>query len=113
MKLLLLLVLLTACGSQHTVEYKQPQNCKTEFDDFIQKNVIKCPDGSKVVISDGVDGTNGTDANELVFHSTPATKAQCSNDGTVLYLGLDLNKNSTLDTDEINQTIVLCNGKKK
>lgn len=61
--------------------------------------------------SNGVNGTNGTNGRNTLISSVAATTSQCPTGGSVLSIGIDLNNNSKLETTEITDKIVLCNGK--
>ena len=61
----------------------------------------------------GVAGTNGTNGkNTLIKTTTEGPGINCSNGGTKIEAGLDLNSNNILDNNEINNTITkyICNG---
>ena len=66
--------------------------------------------------ADGIDGTNGTQGeigyNSLVNTSVESPGINCENGGVKIEVGLDLNRNNNLDTNEIDssQTAYICNG---
>lgn len=84
-----------------------------------------CSDGSSQIIHDGstgpqgntgatghdgVNGTNGTNGHNTLISSVAATTTQCPYGGSVLSIGVDLNNNSKLDSSEVTDKVVICNG---
>ena len=66
---------------------------------------------------DGADGQNGADGQDgangqtsLIFTSFEAPGANCPTGGTRVVTGIDDNGNNALSTDEIDDTIFICNG---
>ena len=56
----------------------------------------------------GLAGANGYIA--LISTTNESIGANCSNGGTRVQVGLDINRNSVLDTGEVTQTRYVCNG---
>lgn len=57
---------------------------------------------------DGADGTNGY--NSLINLLEEAPGSNCANGGFFIEVGLDVNSNDVLDTDEVNMNTFICNG---
>jgi len=60
----------------------------------------------------GVAGTNGVDGkNTLVNTSTESAGVNCTNGGTKIEVGLDINSNGVLETNEVNNSLTkyICN----
>lgn len=96
--------------------------------------VVTCPDGSSVSLANGVDGvqgqtgsqgitgqtgsngtngtngTNGSNGHSSAFGQVAADSATCSNGGTIITMGLDVNDDTILEASEVTQTATLCNG---
>ena len=66
-------------------------------------------DGSQGINgSDGQDGVNGT---SVLVTTTPIVSTKiCANHGVRIDVGLDLDGNGSLDTEEIESTVNVCNG---
>jgi len=62
--------------------------------------IVSCGD-----VENGVDGMN-----TLVKSETESSGSNCSNGGTKLSFGLDLNGNGVLSVDEVTETTYVCNG---
>lgn len=69
--------------------------------------------------ADGVNGTNGVDGQDgiagynALIKTTPfLADSNCSKGGTIIEVGIDLNRNDTLDLNEVNvqSTAYICNG---
>ena len=60
---------------------------------------------------DGIDGVNGTDGISALAVTNPELEgSNCINGGIRIDVGMDTNRNGTLDSDEIEETSYLCNG---
>jgi hypothetical protein len=68
---------------------------------------------------EGVTGTNGTNGNNglngknghsAAFSQISASKDLCKHGGMVINMGVDLNDNGVLDSNEITNVAVICNG---
>lgn len=60
--------------------------------------------------SNGTNGTNGTNGHSAAIKTTAADHTACSNGGSVISLGDDLNNNGVLDASEVTNAVVVCNG---
>jgi hypothetical protein len=60
--------------------------------------------------STGSSGTNGVDGYSTLITQTDADTDVCPNGGYVLSIGLDLNRDATLDPDEVTTIAPICNG---
>lgn len=58
----------------------------------------------------GVSGTNGTNGHSAAFSMASADSSICPNGGSVIKMGVDLNNDGILQTSEVTQAAVLCNG---
>jgi hypothetical protein len=72
-------------------------------------------DGDGLLDDDEIDATtyvcNGTPGTAaLVVISAEAPGVNCTNGGSAVRTGTDVNANSVLDDDEVQQTIYVCNG---
>jgi len=56
------------------------------------------------------NGTNGTNGLSSAMKTTAADHSACANGGTVISLGKDLNNNGVLDSAEVTDSAVVCNG---
>ena len=65
--------------------------------------IVSCGD-----VENGEDGISGM--NTLVKSETESNGSNCSNGGTKLMFGLDLNSNNVLSVDEVTTTTYVCNG---
>jgi hypothetical protein len=78
----------------------------------IDKNGNKTLDAEEIqqtkYVCNGVDGVNGY--NSLVSEVVEPIGTNCSNGGFKITSGIDLNRNGSLDANEIQQTKYLCNG---
>lgn len=112
---------LPGCGPGRIVRGDPDRPCTVTKEGSVA--TISCPDGSTTTISDGATGANGSDGqtgadgqdgsdgangHSAIASQAPATS--CANGGTTISLGVDLNDNSQLDSNEITQTITVCNG---
>ena len=61
-----------------------------------------------IFISNGADGENGLDGLNSLFVLN--TTEVCESGGIEINMGLDINRNGVLDSDEVQYTEVLCNG---
>ncbi len=59
---------------------------------------------------DGVNGTNGSNGHSAAFSSAVPLVGVCSNGGSILNAGVDLNDDTILDLNEITVSVVTCNG---
>jgi hypothetical protein len=77
------------------------------------ENGLDGSDGVDGISSNGIDGSDGADGNNglnsLVIFETDSNNS-CSNGGYFIHSGLDINLNGTLDQNEINSTVTVCNG---
>ena len=114
-----------SCGLDggHTISMGHDTNMDgvlqfTEADDTLTvcngQNGLPGPSGTNgstgATGADGADGADGEDAPPVLFSSRAATLAECANGGTVVSAGQDTNLNDTLDTNEIQQNFLTCNG---
>jgi hypothetical protein len=60
--------------------------------------------------NNGTNGSNGTNGHSAAFSQASADHTSCANGGIVVNMGVDLNNNGLLDTSEIKQVAVVCNG---
>ena len=58
----------------------------------------------------GADGMNGDDGKNALIATSPAPASACPGGGVSVAVGLDWNRNGSLDDDEVQQTSYLCNG---
>ncbi len=58
----------------------------------------------------GPTGASGSNGHSALLSQVAADSSACSNGGTVLNAGTDLNDNGVLDASEITSVAVLCNG---
>jgi len=63
------------------------------------------------VLCNGADGSEGSDGNTALINTAVEPEGDnCSNGGFKVETGVDDNGNGTLDTEEIDQTVFICNG---
>lgn len=68
-------------------------------------------DGLSGAVGDsGLNGLPGSNGHSAVFSQSVADISLCSNGGTVITAGVDLNDNSLLDVSETKAVAVNCNG---
>ena len=60
--------------------------------------------------TNGSNGTNGTNGYSAAFSQASADRSVCPTGGTVINMGLDTNRNGSLETSEVTQVAVVCNG---
>lgn len=61
--------------------------------------------------SDGSDGSNGTNGLNSIVRSSPENAgSNCANGGTLYEVGIDDNRNNTLDAGEVDTFFYVCNG---
>lgn len=66
---------------------------------------------SSFYVCNGVDGQDGADAlQSLINVSTELAGANCLEGGKLIQIGADINRNSILELDEVQQSAYLCNG---
>ena len=77
-------------------------------DGFLNENEYD----TSVVVCNGVDGTDGVDGYStlIVTSNLPVGNYNCANGGTQILFGLDMNRNTILDSDESNSPQNICNG---
>lgn len=75
---------------------------------------ITCEDGTSVTVtdgSDGSDGSNGSDgSSSLIATTNEPAGANCANGGQRVDYGIDDDHDATLDVEEIDGTVYVCNG---
>lgn len=68
------------------------------------------PPGTPGVGTTGPQGPAGSNGHSVAFKITAADVSLCSNGGNVISAGLDLNDDLTLQTSEIQQVAIICDG---
>lgn len=77
---------------------------------FVLVCMITACGNSGAFIKDGVNGTNGTNGHSAASLVVPADTTACTNGGSVFNLGVDLNDNGKLDSNEVQSVSIVCNG---
>ena len=54
--------------------------------------------------------TPGSDAKRSLFSTAESSRDECANGGQTITAGIDDNANGELETDEVDSTIIVCNG---
>jgi hypothetical protein len=104
---------LTQCptgGKVYTFYQDQDSDGQLGSLDVILANQVVCNGLNGSNGTNGSNGINGNNGHSAAFSKGSADTTACPTGGVVINMGSDLNDNGVLDTNEIKQVAIVCNG---